>query len=66
MNDDDQALEASPSAMMFFAGDQEDWDDQPQEFKDHMLKAFVHKAGLGPHPGEYQGSPLKDPKKVMK
>lgn len=53
MPDDDD------SSMIFFPGDQEDFDDHPQEFKDHMAKAFEHKAGLGPHPGKYQGPPLK-------
>jgi hypothetical protein len=27
----------------------------PAEMKDHMWAAFAHKAGLGPHPGQYQG-----------
>jgi hypothetical protein len=45
--------------MMFFPGDQEDFDEAPQEFKDHMADAFAHKAGLGPHPGKYQGKGVK-------
>jgi hypothetical protein len=39
--------------MMVFPGDQEAWDqDTTPEAKDHMLAAFMHAAGLGPHPGK--------------
>jgi hypothetical protein len=32
-----------------------DEEDMPSEMKDHMLAAFAHGAGLGPHPGKYKG-----------
>lgn len=38
-----------------FEGDQDQFDRMPEEWKDHYLKAIVHKAGLGPHPGIYKG-----------
>jgi hypothetical protein len=37
-----------------------DAEDMPSEMKDHMLAAFQHGAGLGPHPGKYTG-PTKRP-----
>jgi hypothetical protein len=36
-----------------------DEDDMPSELKDHMLAAFAHEAGLGPHPGMYKGPPRR-------
>jgi hypothetical protein len=36
-----------------------DEEDMPPELKDHMLAAFQHAAGLGPHPGMYQGPPRR-------
>jgi hypothetical protein len=39
-----------------FEGDQDLHDSMPEEWKDHLMKAVVHKAGLGPHPGIYKGS----------
>jgi hypothetical protein len=33
----------------------------PNEMKDHMWKAFAHKAGVGPHPGVYKGPAIKQP-----
>jgi hypothetical protein len=36
-----------------------DEEDMPSEMKDHMLAAFRHEAGLGPHPGMYKGPPRK-------
>lgn len=38
-----------------FEGDQDQFDRMPEEWKDHYLKAVVHRAGLGPHPGIYKG-----------
>lgn len=38
-----------------FEGDQDQFDRMPEEWKDHFMKAVVHKAGLGPHPGIYKG-----------
>lgn len=37
--------------------DEQDWWDQevPEQFKEHLLKAFAHKAALGPLPGKYCG-----------
>jgi hypothetical protein len=38
---------------MVSPGDQEAWDqDTTPEAKDHMMAAFMHAAGLGPHPGK--------------
>jgi hypothetical protein len=40
-------------ASMVSPGDQEAWDqDTTPEAKDHMMAAFMHAAGLGPHPGK--------------
>jgi hypothetical protein len=49
MNDDQQ--------IGFQGGDDED--EMPPEMKAHMLAAFAHHAGLGPHPGKYKGPPRK-------
>ena len=39
---------------------QEIWDRaMPKEMTDHMFATFVHNAGLGPHPGKYNG-PVPD------
>ena len=38
--------------MASIPGRPEDWEDTPQEVKDHILAAFKHAAGLGPHPGK--------------
>jgi hypothetical protein len=35
--------------------EQDEFDALPEDFKEHMWKAFIHKAGHGPHPGKYQG-----------
>ena len=35
--------------------EQEEWDSLPTAYKLHFASAFAHKAGLGPHPGEYTG-----------
>src|SRR5215475_2116056 len=40
---------------MNFPGDQEDWEAMPPEMREHLWKAYQHKAGLGPHPGKYKG-----------
>jgi hypothetical protein len=37
----------------------DDDDEMPPEMRDHMLAAFAHKAGLGPHPGMYKGPPRR-------
>jgi hypothetical protein len=39
----------------FYSSDQDEWDQMPEEKKEHFMKAMVHQAGLGPHPGKYQG-----------
>jgi hypothetical protein len=39
----------------FYSSDQDEWDQMPEEKKEHFTKAMVHQAGLGPHPGKYQG-----------
>jgi hypothetical protein len=46
-----------PADSINYPGDQDDFGDAPPGYKDHLEKAFVHKAGLGPHPGKYQGPP---------
>lgn len=40
---------------MTFQGDQDDWDKTPSTYKDHLTRSFLHAAGLGEHPGKYQG-----------
>jgi hypothetical protein len=44
-----------PTGGINFAGDQDDFEERPEEMKEHMMSAFVHNAGLGPHPGKYKG-----------
>lgn len=44
-----------PEGQMNFQGDQDDWDKAPPEWKEHVMKAFLHAAGVGPHPGKYSG-----------
>lgn len=44
-----------PEPQITFHGDQDDWDKAPPEWKEHVEKAFLHKAGLGAHPGKYKG-----------
>lgn len=44
-----------PSDSINYPGDQDDHDDAPPEYKEHLEKAFEHKAGLGPHPGKFRG-----------
>jgi hypothetical protein len=51
MNDDTEQQQIG-----FQGGDD---DEMPPEMKDHMLAAFAHKAGLGPHPGIYKGPPRR-------
>ena len=43
---------------------QAQYDELPPEAVDHLIAAFKHKAGLGPHPGKYQGPRVKDPNSV--
>jgi len=38
-----------------FEGDQDQFDRMPEEWKDHFMKAVIHQAGYGPHPGKYKG-----------
>ena len=40
---------------------QAQYDELPPEAIDHMIAAFKHKAGLGPHPGKYKGPKVKNP-----
>jgi hypothetical protein len=46
--------------------EEEEFDAMPDELKDHMWAAFTHKAGLGPHPGIYNGPEVKPAKKAVK
>jgi hypothetical protein len=34
---------------------QEEYDNLPEEMRDHLWKAMLHNAGLGPDPGKYKG-----------
>jgi hypothetical protein len=51
-NDTNYDTNYDPAQMIGFEGEQEDFEDAPDEAKDHMLAAFAHAAGLGPHPGK--------------
>jgi hypothetical protein len=57
MAEEEQPQEREPVPSLNFQGDQDDWDALPEQFKDHVTKAFMHKAGVGPDPGKYQGPP---------
>jgi hypothetical protein len=48
-------MSEEPESQIQFTGDQDDHESASPEYKDHLEKAFVHKAGLGPHPGKFQG-----------
>jgi hypothetical protein len=39
---------------------QTQYDELLPEAVDHMVAAFMHKAGLGQHPGQYQGPEVKN------
>lgn len=39
----------------FDIGNQDHFDNAPEEMKDHLMAAFLHKAGKGSHPGKYAG-----------
>ena len=56
MSNDNQRFD--PSQEISFEGDEE----PSQEFRFHMLDAFAHAAGHGPHPGKYRPQP-EDKKK---
>ena len=43
---------------IFFSDEQDEFDALPEEYKDHLWRAFIHKAGLGPNPGLYKGPPV--------
>jgi hypothetical protein len=47
------AAEADES--LSFEDDQDRFDNLPTEYKEHLMKAFAHKAGIGPDPGRYTG-----------
>jgi hypothetical protein len=36
-------------------------EEMPEEERSHMLDAFAHAAGHGPHPGKYRPKPKKGP-----
>jgi hypothetical protein len=36
-------------------GAQDNWDELPQEMKDHLFRFLEHKTGFSPHPGKYKG-----------
>jgi hypothetical protein len=48
------------SSEIRFSDEQDEFDALPEEFKEHLWKAFQHKAGLSPNPGKYRG-PAVDP-----
>lgn len=39
----------------FDIGNQDHFDNAPDEFKEHLTSAFIHAAGKGQHPGKYAG-----------
>jgi hypothetical protein len=39
---------------------QAQYDELPPEALDHLIAAFMHKVGLGPHPGRDQDPELKN------
>jgi hypothetical protein len=45
-----------PESSIQFTGDQDDHEASPPGYQEHLERAFVHKAGLGPHPGRYRGA----------
>jgi hypothetical protein len=45
----------------FDIGNQDHFDHAPDEFKDHLVQAFVHAAGKGKHPGKYAGPQPEPP-----
>jgi hypothetical protein len=45
----------------FDIGNQDHFDHAPEEFKDHLVQAFVHAAGKGKHPGQYAGAQPEPP-----
>lgn len=53
MQDDDEN--------QFDIGNQDHFDNAPDEFKDHMVQAFIHAAGKGKHPGKYKGAQPEPP-----
>jgi hypothetical protein len=42
------------------------FDELPDEATDYLIKAFVHAAGLGPHPRKYKGPEVKRPNSPKK
>jgi hypothetical protein len=44
-----------PESQINFQGDQDDWEDAPPGFKNHLEKAFIHASGKGENPGKYKG-----------
>jgi hypothetical protein len=44
-----------PEPQIQFTGDQDDFESASPEYRSHLEKSFIHKAGLGPHPGRYKG-----------
>ena len=40
---------------IFFSDEQDEFDALPEEYKDHLWRAYTHKAGFGPNPGLYEG-----------
>ena len=49
-----------PESEICFGDEQDEFDALPEEYREHLWKAFIQKAGLGPHPGKYRG-PAVDP-----
>jgi hypothetical protein len=45
----------------FDIGNQDHFDHAPDEFKDHLMQAFIHAAGKGKHPGKYAGPEPEPP-----
>lgn len=45
---------------------QAQYNELPPEAVDHLIAAFKHKAGLGPHPAKYQGPEVENPNSTKK
>jgi predicted phage gp36 major capsid-like protein len=56
MPDDEQDDE-----QQFDIGNQDHFDNAPEEWHDHLTAAILHKAGMGPHPGKYKGRQPQPP-----
>ena len=54
-------LNMQEDEQQFDIGNQDHFDNAPDEFKDHLTSAFIHAAGKGQHPGKYTGPKPEPP-----